>query len=182
MAGPGIEARGDGLELPTSHIDVVPTLLGLVGSDQADLIGAVGAHHTEAHPLPGRDLSGLLRGGTESADIAGPIYFMTEDQISRGLRTESPVTHTPFEAVGAPSSVETVIAEIDGVLWKLNHYYDADGVAEAEDWELHDLSTEPEERTNRFADSDATLNRLRELMSHEREHKRIAPKDRLTPG
>lgn len=132
VAGPGIDARSEGLSSPTSHVDVVPTLLGLIGGDQAELIDTVGAHHTEAHPLPGRDLSGVLRGTTDLAP--DPIYFMTEDQMSSGLRTESVITQTPFEPVGAPSSVESVIAELDGSPWKLNHYYDAGGTTDAEDW------------------------------------------------
>jgi arylsulfatase A-like enzyme len=182
VAGPGIDARSDGLTSPTSHIDLVPTLLGLIGRDPVDLIDVVGEHHTEAHPLPGRDLSCVLRG---TADIApDPIYFMTEDQMSSGLRTEGVITRTPFEPVGAPSSVESVIAELDGSLWKLNHYYDAGGTTDAEDWELHDLSGDPEERVDRSGDSGsgAVLARLRGLLDVQRMERRLGPTERRTPG
>ena len=113
VAGPGIDPRPEGLGLPTSHVDLVPTLLGLTGHDADDLLATVGSHHTEAHPLPGRDLSALLRGRAAAEDLATPVYFMTEDQISQGLITQSPVTQKPFDPVQPPSSIETVVAEVD---------------------------------------------------------------------
>ena len=102
IAGPGIDrpaaTAGSSTGAPTSHIDIVSTLLGLAGADPASLIDEVGAHHIETHPLPGRDLSRALAGG--AAIASEPIYFMTDDQISVGLTTESPVSHEPFEPVG----------------------------------------------------------------------------------
>ena len=62
MAGPGIAAGGDGVTIPTSHVDLIPTLLGLAGIDVEQAAAGVAAHHDEAHPLPGRDLSGMVRG------------------------------------------------------------------------------------------------------------------------
>jgi arylsulfatase A-like enzyme len=169
VAGPGIPTDAEGLRLPTSHVDVVPTLLGLVGADPADLVDDVGAHHTDMHPLPGRDLSALLQGRTTESAFGEPIYFMTEDQISRGLRREGLVTKEPFEPVGSPSSVESVIVELEGVLWKLNHYYDADGLSDVEEWELHDLTSDPEERVNHMDQAGTPLARLTASLDHVRE-------------
>jgi hypothetical protein len=83
---------------------------------------------------------------------------MTDDRISRGLRAANQFTGAPYEPVGEPGSVESVIATIatgdaGDELWKLNHYYsrindpDAEDAEEAE-WELHNLTVDPEERRN----------------------------------
>jgi len=56
IRGPGIP-KGVSLNLPTSHIDLLPTLLGLAGvagESAQKVAAAVSATHTEAHPLPGR--------------------------------------------------------------------------------------------------------------------------------
>jgi len=76
-----------------------------------------------------------------------------------------------------------VIADVDGVLWKLNRYYDAAG-SDAEDWELHDLTSDPEERTDLSGDtgSAAVRDRLRAVLGEQRTHKRLAPTERRVPG
>ncbi len=181
FAGPGIEQLPNGVTESTSHVDLLPTLLGLAGSHPEDLITDVGATHTEAHAPVGRDLSGWLTGSAKP-DHGDPVYFMTEDQVSRGLITKGIVSGEAFKPVGPPSSVESVIAEVDGTLWKLNHYYDATEKTGDEEWELHDLSSDPEERTDRSGDTDAPLDRLRELLLTERSTKRLEPVSRKTPG
>ena len=61
IRGPGLPADAAGIDVPTSHIDLVPTLLGLIGADPADLLEVVDEHHTEARPLPGRNLAAIVR-------------------------------------------------------------------------------------------------------------------------
>ena len=90
----------------------------------------------------------------------GAVYFMTEDEISRGLRTVGAISGQEFDPVSAPAAVESVVAELDGGLWKLNRYYSANGGGKEadpgsvpgadgpEEWELHDLVADPDERTN----------------------------------
>ena len=55
-----------GVNTPTSHVDLIPTLLGLAGIDVERAAAGVAAHHDEAQPLPGRDLSGVVRGRVDA--------------------------------------------------------------------------------------------------------------------
>ena len=98
--------------IATSHVDLVPTLLGLAGIDVEAAAAAVARHHVETQPLPGRDLSPLLTGTATEDSVDAPVYFMTEDQISRGLRMTNRFTGEPFEPVGEPDKVESVIARL----------------------------------------------------------------------
>ena len=173
--GPGIPAVGAGINAPTSHIDVLPTLLGLAGIDAERAAKVVGERHVETQPPVGRDLSPAIRSGRDDALEQAPVYFMTDDRISRGLRTANQFTGAPFEPVGEPGSVESVIATIAAggggsyELWKLNHYYsciddpDADEPAPAE-WELHNLTVDAEERRNLAGASVPQLDEMRRLL------------------
>ena len=70
-------------DIATSHADLLPTLLGLAGIDPGEALQRVAADHTEARPLVGRDLSGLIR-GTGRATASDPVLFITDDEISEG--------------------------------------------------------------------------------------------------
>ena len=64
-------------------------------------------HHAEAQPLPGRDLSGLITGTDDGRRRwTRPIYFMTEDDISRGQSQTNILTGKPFDAVGQPAKLD----------------------------------------------------------------------------
>ncbi len=196
VSGPGIVALPDGLAAPTSHIDLVPTLMGLAGIDVERATSALRHTHTEVHPLPGRDLSDVLTGAAPPATVGDPIYFMTEDQVSQGLSQANVLTGEPFEAVGPPSCIESVVTTLptgaDGAaeLWKLNHYYErldewdaAHGIpadpfaapAAAPELEMHNLTLDPEERRNLVRDEPETLSRLRSILDDQREQKRLLP-------
>lgn len=73
-------------ELPTSHVDIVPTLLSAAGIDEAALAEALRPHFTELHPLPGRDLMPLVDGDQQAQNEAGSraVYLMTRDNILEG--------------------------------------------------------------------------------------------------
>ena len=62
VSGPDIDPSAGGVEIATSHVDLVPTLLGLAGVDVEAAAAAVARHHVETQPLPGRDLGPLLTG------------------------------------------------------------------------------------------------------------------------
>ena len=196
VTGPGIASSVDGWHVPTSHIDLVPTLLGLAGIDPVAVEPLVAAHHVETRPPVGRDLSAALRGDTDPATAEAPVYFMTEDEISQGLRQQALISGKPFTAVPAPARVEAVIATRptgdDGApeLWKLTHFYDrlaeweeAVGIAPVfppepvdDEWELYNLTTDPEERTNLAAAGGDTLAQLQALLIEQRLDKRLVPR------
>jgi arylsulfatase A-like enzyme len=203
VSGPGIAAREGGVTIPTSHVDLIPTLLGLAGIDVERAATGVREHHTEAHPLPGRDLSDVITGKTTAADVGAPIYFMTEDDMSRGQTQTNILTGVPFDAVAPPALVESVITSLptgvdDGLeLWKLNHYYErlddwneSKGIAEnpfappAADpvWEMHNLTADPEERHNRAGDDHTTMGRLQTILDQQRDAKRLVPTLRNPAG
>lgn len=194
VSGPGIAAVPDGLRGPTSHVDLLPTLLGLVGADVEALTPAVREHHTEVQPLVGRDLSGVLRGERGPEALDEPVYFMTDDQITDGMFTTNRWTGEAFEPVGAPNRIETVVAALDtgaegaSELWKLNRYYtevDADAAPAEGDrsepipdqWELHNLTIDPEERVDRAGRDAAVADRLRRVLDAQRAEKRRTPTD-----
>ena len=196
MSGPGISAGGDGVTIPTSHVDLIPTLLGLAGIDIERAAAGVATHHDEAHPLPGRDLSGIVLGTSGSPSLESPIYFMTEDDVTRGVTQVNVLSGTPFEPVTPPVNIESVLATLPtgegGVqeLWKLNHYYErlddwyaSQGVAPnpfsrpaaESQWELHNLTVDPEERDNQAADDRATMSNMKSVLEAERDAKRLIP-------
>jgi len=199
MKGPGVTATPDGVRTPTSHVDLIPTLLGLTGIDPERAATGVAEHHDEAQPLPGRDLSGMIAGSADPASVASPLYFMTEDDISRGLSGQSLITGKPYDPVDVPSRVESVIATLPtgaggtDELWKLNHYYER-----LDDWdashgvpkspfagppadpvfELHNLSADPEERHNRVDEAQAVRSTLQSVLESQRDAKRRLPAHR----
>ena len=74
----------------------------------------VAEHHTEVQALPGRDLSPVLTGRADASELDAPIYFMTEDRITTGLRERGMVSREPYEGVSGNASIESVIAHHDG--------------------------------------------------------------------
>jgi arylsulfatase A-like enzyme len=203
VKGPDVAAAPDGYDLPTSHVDLVPTLMGLVGVDVEQAAAVVASGHTEVHPLPGRDLSGLLRGSVAAEAVAAPIYFMTEDDIASGLRNRNLLTAEHFDPIDPVSKVESIVTTLpsahgDGVeLWKLNHYFERidDWYAErgvapnpfaapsAEPFfELHNLTRDPEERVNLAGVEPAVLSEMHTILEGQRDAKRLLPRHRNPVG
>ena len=114
--------------LLTSHVDLIPTLLGLAEIDVARAQKEVSKGHNETQPLVGRDLSPVLTGKQDPNRSTSPLYFMTDDEISKGQNQNNPVTGKPYHSVVQPNHVETVIAAIDGPdgeqVWKYSRYFD----------------------------------------------------------
>ena len=199
VRGPGVMPASGGVSIPTSHVDLVPTLMGLAGIDVERAAVGVAEHHDEAHPLPGRDLSGAITGEVAASALAAPVYFMTEDDVSRGQGMLGKVTQKPYDAVQLPSRVEMMVTTLptgpDGVaeLWKLNHYFEqldewneskglptgsAAGAAAEPVFEMHNLTVDPEERHNRVGDATAELSQLQSILASQRDEKRLLPRHR----
>jgi hypothetical protein len=104
--------------VPTSHADLIPTLLGLAGIDRDGALATLTTDHKETRPLIGRDLSEAIR-AAEATAPSEPILFTTDDEISEG--NEAPAS--PFQkaarllhrsgTIKQPNRLETVIAEVD---------------------------------------------------------------------
>lgn len=116
-------AQARTVPIPTSHIDIAPTILGLAGVDHNAVREAIAGGFTDALPLVGRDLSPLIRGEVASDKVAEPIYFMTDDDPSRGLDQKNFIG-IAYDSVAQPNHVESVIAAIDGEIWKYSRYFD----------------------------------------------------------
>ena len=121
------------LEVPTSHADLIPTLLGLAGIDHNEALATLQNDHVDARPLVGRDLSEAIR-EVKPAARREPMLFTTDDEISEGsMPPASPFQRFArklhvFSTVKQPNHLQTVIAEVDvgGAqhLVKFSRYYD----------------------------------------------------------
>ncbi|MCI0489832.1 MAG: sulfatase-like hydrolase/transferase [Blastocatellia bacterium] len=117
-------------DMLTSHVDLIPTLLGLAGIDASEAAKSLKQDHVEVRPLVGRDLSAVVRGKVDPDKSREPIYFMTDDEISSGLHQTNPVTGNPYTAVIQPNHVESVIAVLktgengEEQVWKYSRYFD----------------------------------------------------------
>jgi hypothetical protein len=122
---------------------------------------------------------------------------MTEDDVTRGLTETNILTGAAFDPVRPPINIESVLTTLSTgeggapELWKLNHYYErlddwyADqgvapnpflGQAAEPDWELHNLTADPEERHNRASTDPAAASTMRTVLEAERDAKRRIPK------
>ncbi|MDN4608342.1 sulfatase-like hydrolase/transferase [Sporosarcina highlanderae] len=116
-------------EMLTSHVDIIPTLLGLADISIDYAQDMLRRDHTEVHPLVGRDLTPLLKGKKKFSRAGEPLYFMTDDEFSKGLNQVT-LTGKPYESVTQPNHLETVITTMktgnnqSEEKWKLSRYYD----------------------------------------------------------
>ena len=78
---------------------------------------------TDALPLVGRDLSPLIRGEVPAEKVAEPIYFMTDDDPSRGLDQKNFIG-IAYDSVAQPNHVETRHRGDRGRVWKYSRYFD----------------------------------------------------------
>ncbi|MCU1586846.1 MAG: putative sulfatase [Frankiales bacterium] len=118
---------------PTSHVDIVPTLLSAAGLDERKLAKRLAQDFTEVHPLPGRSLMPVVDGASPDDR---PVYLMTRDNMLEGDtglsglarrlgRTAPPPAPLRIRvAAHVASGFEGVVAKVDGHLWKLVRVYD----------------------------------------------------------
>ncbi len=69
--------------MATCHVDVVPTLLSAAGIDTPTVEAELADRFSEVHPLPGRDLMGVVD-GAEPPDADRVVYMLTRDAMLEG--------------------------------------------------------------------------------------------------
>lgn len=129
MHNPTLFSGRQTLDAITSHADLLPTMLGLAGLSPAQLGRELARTHNEVHRLVGRDLSGVILGEVEPDQLTEPVYFMTDDEPSRGVN-QTTSTGFMYQSVIQPCHVETVVTNLptgrNGALekWKYSRYSD----------------------------------------------------------
>nr|WP_318280984.1 sulfatase-like hydrolase/transferase [Paenibacillus bovis] len=113
----------------TSHVDVIPTLLGLANIDEEEVKKILSKDHTEVRPFVGRNLASVIKNESDCSSIHEPVYFMTDDDVTRGLNQVS-LIGKPYESVEQPNHIEAVIAKLKTPgneveeIWKFSRYFD----------------------------------------------------------
>ncbi len=119
---------------PTSHVDLVPTLLGAAGVDVAAVAAALAESFSEVHDLPGRNLMPVVDGAPADDDRA--VYIMTRDNMLEGDTGASGLARRLKRTVNPPaplrirvpahtaSNFEGLVVRVDGQLWKLVRTFD----------------------------------------------------------
>ncbi len=122
---------------PTSHVDLVPTLLGAAGVDVPAVAAELASTFSEVHPLPGRDLMPVVDGA--AADESRAVYLLTRDnvlegdtgasglarQLGRDVNPPAPLRIRVPEQVAA--NFEGLVVRVDDRLWKLVRTFDDPG-------------------------------------------------------
>jgi hypothetical protein len=152
------------LDLVTSHIDLVPTLLGLAGyhkEEQAQLQPLIQGH--QVYELVGNDLSLAIagKGDADGAAEPGGALFVTDDEITQPTdRTSLPAQYVTFleivrasiekgrqPAIPGPITQPNHVRAYCEQAWKLARYVDPNAV-ELDQWELYHLAGDPGEDIN----------------------------------
>lgn len=110
------------IDAPTSHVDLVPTLLGAAGVDVEATAEVLAAEFTEVHPLPGRDLMPVVDGA--DADAGRPIYLMTRDNVLEGDTGASATARMLGKATNPPAPLRIqvpahVAANFEGLVLRV---------------------------------------------------------------
>jgi choline-sulfatase len=124
ISNPKLFPQERAIQTLTSHVDLLPTLLGLAGLDAERLRQKLMPDFSDALPLVGRNLSPLVLGQVDPSSVDEPLYFMTDDDVSRGLDQDN-WTGIANNSVAQPNHIEAVIARLDdGRIWKYARYFD----------------------------------------------------------
>ena len=127
---------------PTSHVDLVPTLLSAAGIDEQATADELRSSFSEVHPLPGRNLMPVVDGTEE--DEHRSVYIMTRDNMPEGdtgasgaarAQNNGGETAGPLRinvAAHVATNFEGIVGRVDdsdapgggGHLWKLVRTFD----------------------------------------------------------
>jgi arylsulfatase A-like enzyme/putative intracellular protease/amidase len=139
----GADATSEGTvdDAPTSHVDLVPTMLGAAGIDEAATAETLLTSFSEVHPLPGRNLMPVVH-GEAAADRHRAVYAITRDNMPEGDSGASGVARRlgridrqpPPLRIQVPAHVaanfESLVVRVEdadggaGHLWKIVRSFD----------------------------------------------------------
>ncbi|MGI0119963.1 sulfatase-like hydrolase/transferase [Zooshikella sp. RANM57] len=126
VSNPVLFEKSRQLDLTTSHIDLLPTLLGLADVNVESVRHILAKNHSEARPLVGRDLSKVILG--QETPVEEPIYFMTNDNVEVGANMTNPLTGVAYNSVIQPNYIEAIVTKLPDLTgdtrWKYVRYYD----------------------------------------------------------
>lgn len=180
----------------TSHVDILPTLIGLAGLDADALQKKLTKSHTEVRPFVGRDLTMFVKGHGECPRIEEPLYFMTDDDFTKGLN-QTTVTGEPYDSVVQPNHIEAVITKLETgennqkEIWKYACYFDNPQFSDGKDssvpdeYELYNLTKDPLEERNLANEAFATeesrtiQQSLEKLLEEQSKEKRLYPRVKI---
>lgn len=141
-----------------SHIDLLPTILGLLGIDMNEIKNNIARNFPKARTLVGRDLSKVIL-QKEEPNYTEPVYFITEDEISNGSNSFAALSgfimHHPHEKQIPPSHFPTIsgMRRIEGIRflegcreWSVMRYFNPDNNDEA--WQVFDIAADEHEIVN----------------------------------
>lgn len=125
------------VDAPSSHVDLVPTLLGAAGIDENATALVLANDFTEVHPLPGRDLMSIVDEDVV-ADSGRAVYLMTRDAMLEGDSGASGAARRMGMADDPPPELQIqlpidLLSNFEGVvgrvsdsedLWKLVRCFD----------------------------------------------------------
>ncbi|GGH31353.1 sulfatase-like hydrolase/transferase [Paenibacillus segetis] len=113
----------------TSHLDLLPTMLGLAGANVEEIQNHLRNSFSEVRPFVGQDLTPLILEQDHAAIADQPIYFMSDDDVTRGQHQVNPLGES-YPSVIQPNHIESVITTLkrngNKELWKLARYFDND--------------------------------------------------------
>jgi arylsulfatase A-like enzyme/putative intracellular protease/amidase len=129
---------------PTSHIDLVPTLLAAAGIDEAAIGKRLRKDFSEVHELPGRDLMQIVDGAPTGDSAKRAVYLLTRDNMLEGDSSMSGLARRLRRKANPPmplriqvaahtgANFEGIVAKVDasdaarggGHLWKLVRTFD----------------------------------------------------------
>ena len=202
ISNPRLFQKPQTTQMLTSHIDILPTLLGMADIDVDGAMKKLKVTHTEVREPVGRNLWHNITANDMDVKTDAPIYFMTDDEVETGLNQTNVITGNQYRSVIEPKHVESAITWLPGPkgpeLWKYNRYFDnprfwksgpgnqtnnIDEPLVPDEHECYNLTQDPLELDNRVSPNspnpltDEERERFQQMLDQQRDAKRLVPKN-----